>query len=70
MNAEDAGLLPGQMMTEKFPAFTYGLRPHINIEGWSLSIFGEVGREVRYTWDEFAWLPQNVIKADFHCVTG
>ena len=60
---------PGQFVTEKFPVFTYGETPAIDLKTWSLRIFGCVEREVTLDWKRFTDLPQTAMTADLHCVT-
>lgn len=60
---------PGQLATEKFPVLTYGTLPAIDLGTWRLRVWGEVGEEKIWTWEEFMKLPQTTIRADFHCVT-
>ncbi len=64
-----ARLPPGQIATAKFPVLTHDETPAVSMENWRLRMFGLVEREVSWTWDEFARLPQTTITADFHCVT-
>ena len=59
----------GQFITEKFPILTHGSSPNIDMKSWSLQIFGEVEREIEFTWDEIIRLPKVRVTADFHCVT-
>ncbi|MDE2860698.1 MAG: sulfite oxidase-like oxidoreductase [Chloroflexota bacterium] len=66
---EQAGNLPpGQFVTDKFPVFTYGRAPEIDIAEWRLRIFG-LGNDVTLAWEDFAALPQTAVRADLHCVT-
>lgn len=62
-------LPPGQFVTDKLPALTYGHTPEINLDQWELHISGLVENELKYTWHEFLKLPTQIIKAPFHCVT-
>jgi len=69
MKAE--GRLPrGQSLTLKFPVLHYGPVPAIDPAAWSLAVFGEVEREMRWTWDEFRQIPTAEVHTDIHCVTG
>ena len=64
------GRLPkGQSLTNKFPVLHYGPVPQFNPEAWDFRIWGEVEREISWTWDEFQKLPRTSIKMDIHCVT-
>lgn len=62
-------LPPGQSLTQKFPVLHYGIVPMINIEQWTLRIWGEVDREVSLTWEEFNRIPKVQVTMDLHCVT-
>ncbi len=62
-------LPPGQSLTEKFPVLTYGPNPQFNEATWDLRVWGEVEREMRWTWQEFLALPTVTITCDIHCVT-
>ena len=65
-----AGRLPnGQSLTEKFPVLTYGPTPKFEPASWDLRVFGEVEKEMRWTWDQFLTLPTGQITFDIHCVT-
>ena len=66
---EEGRLPPGQSLTQKFPVLHYGPVPGFNPSTWDLRIWGEVEREVRWTWDEFEKLPRTRIQMDIHCVT-
>ena len=60
---------PGQIATVKFPVLTYGDTPGISTDEWRFRVFGEVEKEITWTWDEFLKLPQTTLHSDFHCVT-
>lgn len=61
---------PGQSLTQKFPVLHYGPVPKIELEEWSLQVFGEVEEPKSWSWDEFTRLPTTTITTDIHCVTG
>jgi DMSO/TMAO reductase YedYZ molybdopterin-dependent catalytic subunit len=68
---KNAGRLPpGQALTQKFPVLHYGPVAQIDVSTWTLSVFGEVEREMRWSWDEFRQIPTTTITTDIHCVTG
>jgi len=68
---QDEGRLPpGQSLTLKFPVLHYGPVPNIDPATWTLSVFGEVEREMSWTWDEFRQIPTVEVSTDIHCVTG
>ena len=61
---------PGQFLTSKFPVLTYGPTPTItDLEGFRLSVFGEVEESREFTWDELMALPADTQTVDIHCVT-
>ncbi len=66
---EENRLPPGQSLTLKFPVLTYGPNPPFDPETWDLRVFGEVEKEMRWTWEEFLKLPTVTVTVDIHCVT-
>jgi DMSO/TMAO reductase YedYZ molybdopterin-dependent catalytic subunit len=62
-------LPPGQSLTQKFPVLHYGPVPSFNPATWSFRVFGEVEKEVRWSWEEFNRLPRRRLNMDIHCVT-
>ncbi len=60
---------PGQFLTTKFPVLTYGSTPKVDLDTFSLKLFGLVEREVELSWKEFTGLEWTTVTADFHCVT-
>ena len=66
---KEGRLPPGQSLTQKFPVLHYGPVPSFNPATWDLRVWGEVEREVRWTWDEFQKLPRTRLQMDIHCVT-
>jgi DMSO/TMAO reductase YedYZ molybdopterin-dependent catalytic subunit len=66
---QEGRLPPGQSLTQKFPVLTYGPNPPFNPATWDLRVFGEVEKEMRWTWAEFLQLPTLTITCDIHCVT-
>jgi len=60
---------PGQFVTTKFPVLTYGPEPKVDINTWTIRVFGLVKQEITLDWQQFAALPWQVLNADFHCVT-
>jgi DMSO/TMAO reductase YedYZ molybdopterin-dependent catalytic subunit len=62
-------LPPGQSRTLKWPVLDASGPPAIDVSKWRFRIFGGVGREVEWNWEEFAKLPRIKVFADFHCVT-
>ena len=62
-------LPPGQSLTTGFPVLTYGPNPTFDPMTWDLRVFGEVGEEMSWTWEEFTSLPTETVTVDIHCVT-
>jgi DMSO/TMAO reductase YedYZ molybdopterin-dependent catalytic subunit len=62
-------LPPGQKLTNKFPVLHYGPVPGFNLAAWDFRVWGEVEKEIRWTWEEFNQLPRTRIQMDIHCVT-
>ena len=62
-------LPPGQSLTKKFPVLHYGSVPPFDQKTWDLRVYGEVEKEITWTWDEFQQLPRTKVKMDIHCVT-
>lgn len=51
------------------PAITSNI-PKIDLETWTLTIEGEVGKTVKLTWNDIMRLPNIESVSDFHCVEG
>ena len=66
---DEGRLPPGQSLTQKFPVLTYGPNPPFDPQTWDFRVFGEVEKEMRWTWDEFLKLPTKTLTCDIHCVT-
>jgi len=60
---------PGQYVTTDFPVLSAGPTPLIKPEDWTLAL--QLGGSLlgKWTWAEFAALPQTTITTDIHCVT-
>ena len=67
--AREGRLPPGQSLTNRFPVLHYGPVPLFNPATWNLRVFGDVEKEVVWTWQEFNQLPRARITMDIHCVT-
>ena len=65
----ESRLPPGQSLTLKFPVLHYGPVPSFNPATWDFRLWGEVEREMRWTWNEFTQLPRTKVTIDLHCVT-
>lgn len=63
-------LPPGQSLTRGFPVLHYGPTPGFNEATWDLRVFGEVEKEMRWTWKEFQQIPTVTQTVDIHCVTA
>ncbi len=63
-------LPPGQKAVEDWPVLTYGSIPVIDLDKWTLRVFGAVEREAEFSWAEFRALPTTVVRCDIHCVTS
>lgn len=62
-------LPPGQSLTMKWPVLHAGGIPHFDATRWDFKIDGLVESPLRFSWPEFAALPQIEVTSDFHCVT-
>lgn len=60
---------PGQYLTERFPVLTVGRNPKVDLESWSLSIWGEVENPFALRWGELMAMEQVTVTTDIHCVT-
>ena len=60
---------PGQSLTYKFPVLHYGPVPRVDLQTWTLRIFGAVEHETTLGWEAFNNLPRTQITMDLHCVT-
>lgn len=65
----ESRLPPGQALTQKFPVLHYGPIPTFDPATWDLRVWGEVEREVSWSWEEFQELPRQEARLDVHCVT-
>ena len=55
----DTRVPPGQVLTDRFPVLHYGTTPkYDSLNGWTLRVFGLVGAEKTFTWEELMALPQ------------
>jgi DMSO/TMAO reductase YedYZ molybdopterin-dependent catalytic subunit len=66
---QEGRIPPGQSLTKKFPVLHYGPVPRFDPAAWDLRVWGEVEKELRWTWEEFNRLPRATVKMDIHCVT-
>lgn len=60
---------PGQTRTRKWPVLDAFGPPRIDLDRWSLRVFGLVERKLQFSLKEFQALPRVRVFADFHCVT-
>jgi len=68
--ADGTRLPPGQYLERGFPVLSAGPTPRVPTERWDFAVYGAVGDEKRWSWDEFHQLPQEEITKDIHCVTS
>jgi DMSO/TMAO reductase YedYZ molybdopterin-dependent catalytic subunit len=68
--ADGNRLPPGQYLERGFPVLSAGPTPRVPTESWDFTVYGAVGSERRWTWDEFHALPRESIAQDIHCVTS
>jgi len=66
---DPARLPPGQYLTEKWPVLHAGEVPNVDLEAWSLRVWGEVENEVTLSFAELEALPATEVTTDIHCVT-
>ncbi|MCY0870529.1 MAG: sulfite oxidase-like oxidoreductase [Firmicutes bacterium] len=59
----------GQYLTDKFPVLHAGEVPAIDVNDWTLRLFGKLDCELTLTWGEFLNLPRAQYRCDIHCVT-
>jgi DMSO/TMAO reductase YedYZ molybdopterin-dependent catalytic subunit len=62
-------LPPGQYLTDKWPVLHAGSVPAVNLATWDLRVWGEVGNNATFTWEQLLALPSVEITRDIHCVT-
>ena len=60
---------PGQFVTPEFPVLTAGPTPRTPLDSWTLTLQHGGRLLAKWTWAEFAALPQTEITTDIHCVT-
>ena len=68
--ADGNRLPPGQYLERGFPVLSAGPTPRVPTERWAFEVYGAVGDEKRWSWDEFHQLPRESITKDIHCVTS
>lgn len=62
---------PNQNVTTTFPVLHHGNVPYYkDLNEWTLRIFGEVKKEMVFSFTDLMELPQTEYKNDIHCVTG
>ena len=66
---DPARLPPGQYFTEKWPVLHAGEVPKVDIEAWTLRVWGQVDTELTLNYDELRSLPATEVTSDIHCVT-
>ena len=60
---------PGQFVTEKFPALTFGEIPNIDIEKWKLKITGNINYPFTLNWTDIQKYKMIKTTTPFHCIT-
>ena len=68
--ADGNRLPPGQYLERGYPVLSAGPTPRVPTERWTFEVYGAVGDEKRWSWDEFHQLPRETITKDIHCVTS
>jgi len=68
--ADGNRLPPGQYLERGFPVLSAGPTPRVPTERWAFEVYGAVGDEKRWSWEEFHQLPRETITKDIHCVTS
>lgn len=63
-------LPPGQREIKKIPLRHIGSIPSLDLETWSLTVYGLVEKPLTLTWSNTLALPSVVSVTDFHCVEG
>lgn len=59
----------GQVLTSKWPVLSYGATPRYDMRKWTFRIFGDVEKEIVWTWEDILALPKVELISDIHCVT-
>ena len=62
-------LPPGQYLTDKWPVLHAGSVPTVDLATWDLRVWGEVGNNATFRWEQLLALPSVEITRDIHCVT-
>jgi DMSO/TMAO reductase YedYZ molybdopterin-dependent catalytic subunit len=63
-------LPPGQSLTQKFPVLHYGPTPRYpDLSQWDLRVFGLVGEEKAFSFQDLLAMPKTRVNVDIHCVT-
>jgi DMSO/TMAO reductase YedYZ molybdopterin-dependent catalytic subunit len=60
---------PGQHVTTDFPVLSAGPTPAVRLETWNFALQDGGSLLGKWSWAEFAALPQTRIMVDIHCVT-
>ena len=63
-------LPPGQVLAKNvWPVLSASRDPDIDLKSYKLRIFGEVEKEMSFSWDDLAKIPRIKEVFDYHCVT-
>ncbi|MFJ9779163.1 sulfite oxidase-like oxidoreductase [Amycolatopsis sp. NPDC101161] len=65
----DAGLPPGQYLTDDFPVLSAGPTPPVTAGDWSFTVTTEAGERTSWSWADLMALPVEEPTVDIHCVT-
>jgi DMSO/TMAO reductase YedYZ molybdopterin-dependent catalytic subunit len=65
----DAGLPPGQYLTDDFPVLSAGPTPPVTAGDWSFTVTTEAGELTSWSWADLMALPAEEPTVDIHCVT-
>lgn len=65
----DAGLPPGQYLTDDFPVLSAGPTPPVTAGDWSFTVTTEAGERTSWSWADLMALPAEEPTVDIHCVT-
>ncbi|MDG6928992.1 MAG: sulfite oxidase-like oxidoreductase [Nitrososphaerota archaeon] len=61
---------PGQRYVKRFIYYACLGVPDVDVQGYRLRVFGNVGREVSLPYEKLLSGPLSTVEKDFHCVTG
>lgn len=59
----------GQIVTKAFPVLSASRTPDIDLSDYRLRIYGSVGNELSFSWEQLMAMPMAKKVVDIHCVT-